>query len=104
MRSGGRFGVSVLGAQHAGGIRERARPGTDRLAGLDVDVLAGGVPVVRDALAVLLGTLEAEHPAGDHAIAIGRVHQVGHGGDGSPLVFFRGQFGTVAMPEPRACA
>lgn len=98
MRDTGRFGVSVLGAHHAEGIRERARPGANRLRGLDVELLAGGVPVVRDALAVLLCTLEAEHVAGDHTVAIGRVRDIRHGGDEWPLVFHRGDFGTVSMP------
>jgi flavin reductase (DIM6/NTAB) family NADH-FMN oxidoreductase RutF len=99
MRSIGRFGVSVLAAHHADGIRERARPGTDRLDGLDVELLAGAVPVVRDALAILLCTLGCEHPAGDHTIAVGRVRQVRYSGDEAPLVFFRGAFGTVSMRD-----
>ena len=95
MRARGRIAVSVLGARHAEGIRDRARPGADRLAGLDVDVLAG-VPVVRDALAVLVCTLEGEHAAGDHTLAIGRVRDVRHGADEPPLVFYRGTFGTYS--------
>jgi flavin reductase (DIM6/NTAB) family NADH-FMN oxidoreductase RutF len=103
MRATGRFGISVLAAQHADGIRERARPRADRLAGLDVELSASGVPFVRDALAVLLCALEREHAAGDHTLAIGRVHEVRHGRDDPPLVFFGGAFGTVAMqaaPSP----
>ena len=66
--------------------------------GLDVALLAGGVPVVRDALAVLLCTLEAEHLAGDHTVAIGQVREIRYGGDERPLVFYGGDFGTVSMP------
>ena len=87
MRRTGRFGVSVLGAAHAGGIRERARPGADRLAGLDVELL-DGIPVVRDALAAFVCALEAEHPAGDHSIVVGRVLAIRHGDDRPPLVAF----------------
>jgi 3-hydroxy-9,10-secoandrosta-1,3,5(10)-triene-9,17-dione monooxygenase reductase component len=94
MRRTGRFGVSVLDAAHAGGIRERARPGADRLAGLDVELL-DGVPVVRDALAALVCALEAEHPAGDHSIVLGRVLAIRHGDDRPPLVFFGGGFTTI---------
>jgi flavin reductase (DIM6/NTAB) family NADH-FMN oxidoreductase RutF len=94
MRRTGRFGVSVLDATHAHGIRERARPGADRLAGLDVE-LVEGVPVVRDALAAFVCALEAEHPAGDHSIVLGRVLALRHGGDGPPLVFFAGGFSTL---------
>ena len=86
MRRTGRFGVSVLDAAHADDIRERARPGAD---------LLGGVPVVRDALAALVCALEAEHPAGDHSIVLGRVLAIRHGDSRRPLVFFDGGFSTI---------
>jgi len=94
MRRTGRFGVSVLDATHAGSIRERARPGADRLAGLDVELLEG-VPVLRGALAALVCGLEAEHDAGDHSIVLGRVLAIRHGEPRPPLVFFGGGFGTT---------
>ena len=94
IRRTGRFGVSVLDAAHADGIRERARPGADRLAGLDIDLL-DGVPIVRHSLAALVCALEAEHPAGDHSIVIGRVLAIRHGGSRPPLVFFDGGFSTI---------
>lgn len=94
MRRTGRYGISVLDAAHAGGIRERARPGADRLAGLDVEIV-DGVPLVRDALAALVCTMEAEYPAGDHSIVLGRVLGIRHGEDRPPLVFFGGAFSTI---------
>jgi flavin reductase (DIM6/NTAB) family NADH-FMN oxidoreductase RutF len=100
MRATGRFGINVLAARHAEGIRERARPGADRLAGLDVDVLANGVPVLRDALAVIVCTLESEHATGDHTLPVGRVHGVRHGREEPPLVFFGGSFGTLSARAP----
>jgi flavin reductase (DIM6/NTAB) family NADH-FMN oxidoreductase RutF len=87
------LGVSVLDARHAAGLRERARPGTDSLAGLDVEVL-DGVPLVRDAPATLLCALEAEHPAGDHTIAVARVLSVRERAGAAPLVFHRGRLGA----------
>ncbi|HET8758846.1 MAG TPA: flavin reductase family protein [Solirubrobacteraceae bacterium] len=90
MRATGRFAVNVLGARHAAGLRERARPGADRLAGLDVELTTDAVPVLRDALAVLLCTFEREHAAGDHTLVLGRVHAVRHGPSEPPLVFFDG--------------
>lgn len=97
MRRTGRFAVNVLAARHAVGIRERAQPGADRLAGLDLAFPGGDLPVVRDAPAVLLCWLQCEHPAGDHTLAVGRVEQVLQGPDEPPLVFFGGEFGTIAM-------
>jgi 3-hydroxy-9,10-secoandrosta-1,3,5(10)-triene-9,17-dione monooxygenase reductase component len=99
IRATGRFAVNVLGRQHGDGIRERATPGADRLARLDVEVATNGVPVVRDALAVLFCTLEREHVTGDHTLPIGRVTAVRQGPEAPPLVFFGGGFSTVA-PDP----
>jgi len=96
IRRAGRIAISVLGVHHAPGLRERAQPGADSLAGLSLE-LVGGVTVVRDALAVLLCTLEAEHRAGDHTLAVARVLEVRHGVGGAPLVYHRGAFGTVAF-------
>ena len=98
IRRAGRIGISVLGARHAPGLRERARAGADSLAGLDLE-LADGIPVVRDALAVLLCSFEAEHRAGDHTIAVARVLEVRHGTAGEALVFHRGAFGTVTFAD-----
>jgi 3-hydroxy-9,10-secoandrosta-1,3,5(10)-triene-9,17-dione monooxygenase reductase component len=100
MRRTGRFGVSVLDATHAGSIRERARPGADRLAGLDVELLEG-VPVLRDALATLVCALEGEHAAGDHSIVLGRVLAIRHGEARPPLVFFGGGFSTTGQLRHR---
>lgn len=94
MRQARGLGVNVLDASHAGGIRERALPGADRLAGLDLELLEG-TPVVRDALAAFACTLEAEHPAGDHTIVLCRVHAIRHGDDRPPLVSFGGGFSTI---------
>jgi len=106
MRRTGRFGVSVLDATHAAGIRERARPGADRLAGLDMEPL-DGVPVLGDALAALVCAVEAEHAAGDHSIVLGRVLAIRHGDARPPLVFFGGGFSTtgpatIGDPSARA--
>jgi flavin reductase (DIM6/NTAB) family NADH-FMN oxidoreductase RutF len=96
MRRTGHFAVSVLGLRHAEGLRERALPGADRLAGLQLDLLPGGVAVVADAPAAVLCTLESEHPAGDHTLVVGRVRHIRHGEDQPPLVFHGGGFRTVA--------
>ncbi len=99
MRRTGRFGVNVLGAGHGEDIRERARPAADRLAGLAVDLTASGTPALRDALAFFDCALEAEHAAGDHTIAVGRVLATRLGAAGAPLVFFAGGFHSVDEPK-----
>jgi flavin reductase (DIM6/NTAB) family NADH-FMN oxidoreductase RutF len=70
MRRAGRFGVNVLGRQHERFAQRATAPGTDRFAGLDW-ALAGGVPLLTDALASLTCEIVAEHPTGDHWIVVG---------------------------------
>jgi 3-hydroxy-9,10-secoandrosta-1,3,5(10)-triene-9,17-dione monooxygenase reductase component len=84
MRHAGRFAIHVMDARHAGFVRRAAVPGADRFA----------EPAVRrDALATLECELVAEHPAGDHWIAVGRVLSLGVVEGGRPLVYFGGGFG-----------
>ena len=96
MRRTGRFGVSVLGSGHAGFAAAAARPGADRFAGLDWQNGAGGVPLLRDALATLECTIADEHPAGDHWIVVGRVEAVRVAPVTEPVVFFAGRFHELA--------
>jgi flavin reductase (DIM6/NTAB) family NADH-FMN oxidoreductase RutF len=103
MRTRGRFGINVLAARHAGGLRERALPGADRLAGLDVELTAYGVPALRDAAAFIECSLEAEHPAGDHMIVIGHAYAIRAGVAGPALVHHGGGFATVAGLDGAAC-
>jgi 3-hydroxy-9,10-secoandrosta-1,3,5(10)-triene-9,17-dione monooxygenase reductase component len=82
MRDAGDFTVHVLSERHAGFARRAAAPGADRFA-----------EPLRDALAVFDCSLEAEHPAGDHSIVVGRVRDLHHPAAGHPLVYFAGGFG-----------
>jgi 3-hydroxy-9,10-secoandrosta-1,3,5(10)-triene-9,17-dione monooxygenase reductase component len=88
MRLAGDFAVTVLGAQHGGFARRAAEPGADRFA-----------EPVRDALAVIECSLEAEHAAGDHWIVVGRVRRLWLPSGGDPLVYFAGGFGAF-HPHP----
>ena len=47
-----------------------------------------------DALAVIECDLEAEHPAGDHSIVVGRVRRLQLSAEPRPLVYFAGGFGA----------
>jgi 3-hydroxy-9,10-secoandrosta-1,3,5(10)-triene-9,17-dione monooxygenase reductase component len=85
MRAAGRFDVHVLGAPHGDFARRAAAPGADRFAEPEV---------LRDALAVLECELEAELPAGDHAIVIGVVRSLRVAPEGDPLVYYAGGFGV----------
>jgi flavin reductase (DIM6/NTAB) family NADH-FMN oxidoreductase RutF len=83
MREARRFGVHVLATWHGEFARRAAAPGADRFA----EPLEG-------ALAVIECELEAEHPAGDHSIVVGRVTRLQLSAETDPLVYFAGDFGA----------
>jgi 3-hydroxy-9,10-secoandrosta-1,3,5(10)-triene-9,17-dione monooxygenase reductase component len=88
MRHADRFAVNVLEAGHGDFARRAAAPGADRFA-----------EPLRDAVAVIDCDLEAEHPAGDHWIVVGRVRSVRACAQGRPLVYFAGSFGDFRPHE-----
>jgi 3-hydroxy-9,10-secoandrosta-1,3,5(10)-triene-9,17-dione monooxygenase reductase component len=57
--------------------------------------VAHGVPVLDDSLAWLACDLRDLHAGGDHTIGVGAVTQMHADGEGDPLVWFRGGYGTV---------
>jgi flavin reductase (DIM6/NTAB) family NADH-FMN oxidoreductase RutF len=71
-----------------------ARSGGNKFEGLDWASAGTGSPVLEGILAYVDCTLEAEHDAGDHTIAIGRVQSLEVVNDGTPLLFFRGGYGS----------
>ncbi|HEX5618789.1 MAG TPA: flavin reductase family protein [Solirubrobacteraceae bacterium] len=83
MRSARTFVVNVLGEHHRAFARAVAPAGADRFA-----------EPLRDPLAALVCTVEAELPCGDHSIVVGRVHRLAVHEDGDPLVYFGGCFGA----------
>ena len=95
MRRSARLGINVLDST-VGDVRDRARPGADRLAGLDVRLDRHGVPRLVDALAFLLGDVVDERLVGDHTLVTCEVLEVACDDERSPLVFFGGAFGSFA--------
>jgi flavin reductase (DIM6/NTAB) family NADH-FMN oxidoreductase RutF len=82
MRTARTFTVNVLGERHRAFARAAAPAGADRFA-----------EPLREPLAVLDCTVEAELPCGDHSIVVGRVDRLDlH--DDDPLVYFAGSFGA----------
>jgi 3-hydroxy-9,10-secoandrosta-1,3,5(10)-triene-9,17-dione monooxygenase reductase component len=95
MRRTGRFGVNVLARRHELFALHATPPGADRFAGIDWELGHGGVPLLTDALAALACEIVSEHPAGDHWIVVGRVHEIRISPVEEPLVSFAGAFRTV---------
>jgi 3-hydroxy-9,10-secoandrosta-1,3,5(10)-triene-9,17-dione monooxygenase reductase component len=95
MRRSARLGINVLDSR-VGDVRERARPGADRLAGLEVRADRYGVPRLVDAVAFLLAEVVDERVVGDHALVTCEVLEAACDDERRPLVFFGGAFGSVA--------
>lgn len=90
------FAVSVLAegqhelAKHFGGSAE------DKFAGVPTTRGAGGLPLIRDALAVLECQVSDDIVGGTHRAFLGRVVRA-VARPGSPLAYFRGSFGRVEL-------
>jgi flavin reductase (DIM6/NTAB) family NADH-FMN oxidoreductase RutF len=97
MRAAGRFGVNVLGEEHAAFVERAAPAGADRFRGLAHEPSASGVPIVRGAAAFVECGWHDEHPAGDHWIVVGRVVCLRADRSVAPLVVSGGRLGGLRM-------
>jgi 3-hydroxy-9,10-secoandrosta-1,3,5(10)-triene-9,17-dione monooxygenase reductase component len=94
LREAGSFCINVLAASQQSVCEQFARSGIDKFAGLSWRPGVTGSPILEGGLAYIDCNLEAEHEAGDHTIAIGRVLDLGIlDPEGAPLLFFRGRYG-----------
>ena len=95
MRRSARLGINVLDSS-VDDVRDRARPGADRLAGLEVRVDAHGVPRLTQATAFLLADVVDERAVGDHVLVTCAVLEADCDDNRRPLVFFGGALGSFA--------
>jgi flavin reductase (DIM6/NTAB) family NADH-FMN oxidoreductase RutF len=72
-----------------------AEPGAP-FPGMHVQRDREGFLPIRGAAAVLRCGVDRVEPAGDHALVLGEVVSIAHGG-GEPLIFYRGRFGGVEL-------
>jgi flavin reductase (DIM6/NTAB) family NADH-FMN oxidoreductase RutF len=92
----GTFGVSILRAhQEALARRFATEVRGERFRELHLRRSTRGVPFLPDPLAWVECSLWKAVEAGDHTILIGEVHEFGADEDGAPLLFFRGEYGTI---------
>jgi flavin reductase (DIM6/NTAB) family NADH-FMN oxidoreductase RutF len=92
----GSFCVNVMGDHQEELCRGFAVSGGDKFEGVAWrPAPATGAPIIDGSLAWVDCRVELVHDAGDHELIIGRVLDLGVG-DGSPLLFFRSKFATVA--------
>lgn len=98
IRRAGRFCVNVLGDHQEDVCRIFAGKGDDKFAGVGYDAAPfSGAPRIDDAVAWIDCEIDAVHPAGDHDLVIGRVHDLAVVEDTKhhPLIFFRGGYASL---------
>ncbi|NJN52142.1 MAG: flavin reductase, partial [Gammaproteobacteria bacterium] len=84
--------INVLAADQKSVCDQFAKPGMAASIGWRAGVT--GSPVLEGVLAYIDCDLEAEHDAGDHLIAVGRVRDIRIlDAAKGPLLFFRGGYG-----------
>ena len=100
IRAAGRFCVNILGHDQEHVCRRFAMSGADKFAGLRWSPSPNGSPLIDGCLAWIDCTLDSEHPAGDHTLALGRVLALHAVPDADhPLAFYRGGYGRF-HPTP----
>ncbi|MEM9620879.1 MAG: flavin reductase family protein [Pseudomonadota bacterium] len=94
LRESGAFCVNILAADQQPVCDAMAKSGGDKFAQFDWQAGVTGSPVLAGVLGYVDCDLEAEHEAGDHTIAVGRVRDFQLlDTDKAPLLFFRGGYG-----------
>ncbi|MFI6157930.1 flavin reductase family protein [Kitasatospora sp. NPDC051170] len=96
LRTADRLGVSVLNEEQHAACRQLSALDGDRFAGIRWFGTPGGAVLIGDAAASLECALEGELPAGDHRIALLRIHAVQSAPEVAPLVFHGSRFRRLA--------
>lgn len=92
----GHLCVNVLSDRQEGLARAFAEKAEQKFEGVGWRRGPLGMPVLEDTVAWAECDLLDVHPAGDHALAVAKVVALGSG-DGRPLVFYRGGYGTFGL-------
>ena len=96
LRARPRLGLSVLAEGHDEICLSLSRKSGDRFAGVEWEATAEGGVLVHGSPAWLDCSLHEEVPAGDHAIALLRIHGLLVRPDTAPLVFHGSRFRRLA--------
>lgn len=94
-KSSGSFAINVLSKQHSDIGRKFARSNTEKFTNVPVTFGRNGLPLIDGALVQMECVTEAQYPAGDHILFLGRVSNVTVS-EGEPLIFYNSAFGELA--------
>lgn len=98
-RESGFFAVNVLAADQSDLSVRFARRGVDKFDGLDVDIGAGGCPLLHGCVAYFQCITEKIIDGGDHVIFVGRVIEFDYDPEAPALAFHRGEYCSVEPAE-----
>jgi 3-hydroxy-9,10-secoandrosta-1,3,5(10)-triene-9,17-dione monooxygenase reductase component len=94
IRDSGSFCINILSADQKQICDVFAQSGIDKFSAFPWKPGVTGSPVLDGVIAWVECDLEAEHEAGDHTIAVGRIRNFDVlRDDAPPLLFFRGTYG-----------
>ena len=97
----GHFAINVLRDSQKQLSNVFAKALVDKWSGVHYEVWETGSPILTDCLANLECATEATHDGGDHVIFIGRVTRMRRNDSGSPLLYYRGGYCSLAEAEHR---
>ena len=96
IQKAGHFAVNILAEDQLEISQRFARPNQDHFEGLEVIRGHRGLPLIPDALAYLVCSVDDVVKAGDHDIVLGRVEDCQASSNGAPpLVFFKGTYARL---------
>ncbi|MHA7279843.1 flavin reductase family protein [Arthrobacter sp. MDT2-2] len=87
IRNTTRWGISILSTNHADKVKMLSRPAIERFTDIDWYQTEDGAVLLTGSSATFEVSLETEVDAGDHALALLRVHGLHRDTNTSPLVF-----------------
>ncbi|TWB87791.1 flavin reductase (DIM6/NTAB) family NADH-FMN oxidoreductase RutF [Bradyrhizobium macuxiense] len=92
LRTAPRVGISILAKDHDRVARQLAGKSVDRFQGIQWDATSEDAVLISDATAWVDCSLHSEIEAGDHVIALFRVHSATRHPELSPLIFHGSRF------------
>jgi flavin reductase (DIM6/NTAB) family NADH-FMN oxidoreductase RutF len=95
-----RFAVCLLASGQEELARRFAAPLEDRFSDVALARTAEGLPLIAGSLAHLVCEVKETVQAGDHVVVFGAVEAI-HAVEGSPLVVFRGSYGSFRASPVR---
>jgi flavin reductase (DIM6/NTAB) family NADH-FMN oxidoreductase RutF len=98
----GRFCANILAADQSHHSARFAAKAANKFEGLEHAATPAGLPLLHDVLAWIECEIVSVTPIGDHLLVVGAVEALERREDGTPLLFFRGEYYDLADCSPQA--